>query len=220
MNSTAQTINRSGVYKFGFWSTLLCWIIAVPLSVLSIVAARLAVALWVWLNGPDVANLLSPEYWLFGIEAERSFLDQMFVDSMVAFFNDFVCYAAGLLFTFWCFIKLRRKIGWKISVTSVVMFLCVTYIALGLGSLAINAFYSWKVYELGLLGCEMFSAEFYKCNYVLLDIPRVSAAAANIMAAVFAGQVFGRHLDDTDAWVEELTQRIERRMNFYMPTER
>jgi hypothetical protein len=139
----------------------------------------------------------------------------MWFDSIVSFASDFGCYAAGLLFTFWCFISLRRKMDWHISVSSVVMFVCVLYLIFGLLGLVTNAYYSWKVYELGTLGCDVFSRHFYKCNYVLLEFPRVAASIAHISATVFAGQIYSRRLDDTDAWVEELSKRAEERLSLY-----
>ncbi len=85
----------------------------------------------------------------------------------------------------------------------------------GLGALAMNIFYSWRVYELGTLGCNLFSLEFYKCNFVLLDIPKISASGSNLMAAIFAGQVYTNRLDDTEAWVRDVGDKINDRMKMY-----
>lgn len=214
-SSGEQRSNRGSLYKFSFYSTLICWIVAIPLSFASVLGVTLTVNLFGWLHSVDGMNTFSWEYWLFGWEYKESYLAQMLMESFLAFLREFIAIAVGLLFTFWCFIKWRRQIGWSISVGSIVMFLSTAYMLLGIFSLASNGYYTWKVYEMGILQCNAFSLEFFKCNFSLLELPRVSGALSNIFAAAFAGQVYSQHLDDTDAWVQEVEHKFAEHNKWY-----
>ena len=174
----------------------------------------MAVGIWAWLNGPEVMDIFSWTYWLFGMRHQVPFFSQAIINGIVSFFSESISYTAGLLLTIWCILESRRRYRWQISVSSVVMFLSIAWMITAIMKLALNSFYSWQVYQMDLLGCDLGFATFSSCNFVLLELPHITAALAKFMAVIFAAQIFSRRLDDTEGWMNDVGNRIEEKFGW------
>lgn len=206
----APKTRRSGLYKFSFVLTLLGSIVAVPMAFLGIWAAQIVLSIfaafvaWRMPEGPTLWT------WLFGIESGSG--DILF-DSLVTFLREFICWAVGLLSTFFAFIHARRSWSLRISISAIVVITCVVFLLISMMGIVGNGYYAWNIYDMKLLGCQL--SDLYRCNFALLDLPAVSASLSNFSAVIAAGQIYSSRLDDTDAWADELNDRAEQKLTLY-----
>lgn len=190
-----QEITRKAEKRFNFLLTIFISLICIPLSYLSLVVAGYVFKLWAFINGfrADDENLFILNRWFMNYALKHIF--------------DFVSVAVGLLFLFWLLIKFRNATGWRISVSSVVMIVCFVWIVIAILGFAVIYFQVSRALELGILDCDIWSIDLFRCELTEIGITPPAVMLNNLLAICAAGKVYSSHLDDTDSWAESLSEK-------------